>query len=97
MAKVEIVVPKSAIPKNSIYACKCQKTEFKTEGKKAKVFWIAKLMDYVKKEELLCELEIQKTTLEVYSPCDGYLAEICIDDGDDCTMGNILAYLDTKD
>lgn len=93
MTKVEIVVPEIAASKVDKYACECQKKGISMGGKEAKVFWVAKLMDYVKCEEVLCELETQKTIVEIKSPCDGRLVEICIEDNGDCTMGSVLGYL----
>ena len=97
MAKVEIVVPELATPKAGAYACECQKAGIKTEGKEATVFWIANLNDYVEYGEVLCELEVQKTTVEIKSPCDGYLVDICIADGELCSMGSVIGYLSRKD
>jgi biotin carboxyl carrier protein len=93
MVKVEITVPKSATPKTGAYACECQKVEIKLVGKEAKVFWVAKLNDRVKCGEVLCKLEVQKTTVEIPSPCDGRLVDICIEDGSICSAGSILGYL----
>jgi biotin carboxyl carrier protein len=93
--KVEIVISEYEMKKIGAYACKCQKTEIDMKWKKAKVFWVAELMDKVEQGEVLCELEVQKTIVEIRSPCCGRLADICIADNDDCTFGSILGYIET--
>ena len=93
MTKVEIVVPAVAVPKTGTYACACQKNGIKLDGKVAQIFWVANRNDPVQCGEVLCELEVQKTTMEIKSPCDGRLEEICIEDGGHCHVGSILGYI----
>ena len=95
MTKVEIVVPEFVTKKIGAYACECQRTKIDMTEKEAKVLWVAKLMDIVECGEVLCELETQKSVVEIESPCAGRLVDICIGDNGDCTMGSILGYLET--
>lgn len=93
MKEIEIRVPESAVPKSGPYKCKCMEEGVNLSGKKGKVFWIAALNDNVKEGELLCEIELRKKVFEILSPCDGTLARIDMEDGDECEGGSLLGII----
>ncbi|WP_206458211.1 lipoyl domain-containing protein [Anaerovorax sp. IOR16] len=93
--RVNITVPEFIMKKVGAYACKCQCTEINMEEKTGKVFWRKDKNDSVEIGDILCEIELEKNVGEVKSDYAGHLVEICMEDGDDCTLGSILGILET--
>lgn len=56
--------------------------------------WYKKVGDYVKVDEILAELETDKVTLEVPSPCSGTLKKISIESGKTVEIGWILGQIE---
>jgi 2-oxoglutarate dehydrogenase E2 component (dihydrolipoamide succinyltransferase) len=52
--------------------------------------WTKKVGDAVKRDEMLIELETDKVSLEVVSPCDGVLTQIAAAEGDTVLPGALL-------
>ncbi len=50
----------------------------------------------VAKEQTLLELETDKATIEVPSPVEGVIAEICVSEGAEVQVGQIVARIDTE-
>jgi 2-oxoglutarate dehydrogenase E2 component (dihydrolipoamide succinyltransferase) len=64
------------------------------EGSKSTVrAWLKKIGDAVKRDEPLLELETDKVAVEVPAPCDGVLAEIALNEGDEAAPGAVLGVL----
>ena len=97
MAKVAITVPKMAPKVVSKYACECEKTPLDMEDKEGQIFWLVALDDWVEEGEIVCEGEVQKTTIQIAAPCSGRLEEICLEDGDTFRLGAVLGYISTED
>ncbi len=55
--------------------------------------WFKKAGDSVKADEMLCELETDKVSVEVPAPADGVLTEILAKDGDTVQAGGKLAVM----
>jgi len=55
--------------------------------------WFKKPGDAVKKDEALVELETDKAAQELVSPEDGVLEEILVAEGDNATIGTVIAKL----
>ena len=49
----------------------------------------------MEQDQVICEGEIEKKTFEFRAPCSGQLAEICIEDGEEFTYGDVLGYIET--
>lgn len=56
--------------------------------------WLKNAGEQVKTDEPILELETDKVTLEVPSPCDGALSEIVANEGDEVELGAILGRID---
>jgi len=93
--RVEIIVPETILKKVGAFACKCQRTEIDLMEKEAKVFWKKKLNELVEKDEVLCEIEVEKLVGEIRPPFAGRLTEIFIEDGDNCDSGSLIGILET--
>lgn len=56
--------------------------------------WFKKLGDAIQIDEMLCELETDKITVEVPSPVSGILKEILANEGETINKGAVLAMVD---
>ncbi len=64
------------------------------EGSKSVVrAWLKKIGDSVKCDEPLLELETDKVAVEVPAPCDGVLASVALNEGDEAAPGAVLGVL----
>lgn len=64
------------------------------EGSKSIVrAWLKQIGDAVKADEPLLELETDKVAVEVPAPCDGVLASIALNEGDEAAPGAVLGVL----
>ena len=59
--------------------------------------WFKKPGDLVKSDEMLCELETDKVTVEVPSPISGKLEEVIIKEGQTVSVDALLAILSKED
>lgn len=92
--KEAILVPDTAMPKKDPeHPCPCQDKPVKLTYKTGVLCWLKEIGDPVKKDEVLCEGEVEKKTLELLAPCDGILLEKCVQDHDEFTCGEILGYI----
>lgn len=62
-----------------------------TEGD---IMWIKEVGDAVDEDEVIGEIETDKTTLPVQSPAAGVLTELLVADGDTISKGTLLAKID---
>ena len=62
------------------------------EGKVVK--WLKQVDDQVNDGDILCEVETDKSTMEVPSTIDGTIKEIRIKEGDIVPVGTILAIVE---
>ncbi|MCI6114329.1 MAG: acetyl-CoA carboxylase biotin carboxyl carrier protein subunit [Spirochaetales bacterium] len=49
-----------------------------------------KVGDAVKKDQVLCVMEAMKMENEIYSPCDGTVASISVNQGDQLQGGDVI-------
>jgi 2-oxoglutarate dehydrogenase E2 component (dihydrolipoamide succinyltransferase) len=64
------------------------------EGSKSVVrAWLKRIGDPVKRDEPLIELETDKVAVEVPVPCDGVLASIALNEGDEAAPGAVLGVI----
>ena len=62
------------------------------EGKVIK--WLKKVGDQVSEGDILCEVETDKSTMEVPITIDGTLKEIKVAEGDTVPVGTVLAVVE---
>lgn len=93
--KIEIVVPDTAMPRlDPVNPCECQKKPVDLTYKKGKLHWLFKVGDRIEKDDMICEAEVEKKTIEFYAPASGVLTEILVNDGDKFNKGTILGYIE---
>ena len=56
--------------------------------------WVKEIGDTVEEDEVIGEIETDKTTLPVQSPAAGVLTELLVSDGDTISKGTLLAKID---
>jgi biotin carboxyl carrier protein len=92
--KEAIVVPDSVFPKKDPeHPCPCQDRPIKLTYKTSMLNWLKNVGEFVKKDEVVCEGEVEKKTFEIVAPCDGYLLEKCIQDQEEFACGAVLGYI----
>ncbi len=52
--------------------------------------------DRVRTDDVLVELETEKTVVEIPSPVDGEVAELLVSEGDEKSVGDVIARIDTE-
>jgi pyruvate/2-oxoglutarate dehydrogenase complex dihydrolipoamide acyltransferase (E2) component len=57
------------------------------------VNWFAKPGRHVPAGESICEVQVEKVSIDVPAPVDGELAEIVRDEDDEFTIGDTLAWI----
>jgi len=57
------------------------------------VSWLKKEGDFVEKGEILLEIEVEKTSVEIDAEESGYLRKILVREGETVPIGTVLAYL----
>tara|TARA_B100002049_G_scaffold231258_1_gene208928 strand:- start:545 stop:772 length:228 start_codon:yes stop_codon:yes gene_type:complete len=62
------------------------------EGKLAK--WFKKTGDQINEGDILCEVESDKTTMEIPSTIDGILKEIIVQENETVAVGAILGIIE---
>lgn len=96
--RIEIKVPESAMPKKDPEnPCPCQFRPFQIKEKKGEIFWLVSQGDKVEKDQIICEGEVEKKTIEFPAPESGILTEICIEDEETFRVGDILGYIETEE
>ncbi len=58
--------------------------------------WLVKVGDEVKKGDALCEVDTDKAQTDLESPADGRVVELSVQEGDECTVGQTIAVLETE-
>lgn len=96
MARTAIPVPELAGKVIGKYACECEKNPLDMQDKEGRIFWLAGLDDWVEEGEIICEGEVQKTTIQIPAPCSGRIEEICLEDGEVFRLGDVLGYIETE-
>lgn len=92
---IEITVPESLMPKKDPEnPCPCQSRPMKLKDKKGEIFWLVNEGDSVKKNQVICEGEVEKKTVEFPSPADGVLIKICIPDEGKFKIGDVVGLLE---
>ena len=61
------------------------------------VSWLKKIGDSVARGEPIAEVETDKATVEMESMRSGVLVEIVAAEGTDVPIGEVIAYLETRD
>jgi pyruvate/2-oxoglutarate dehydrogenase complex dihydrolipoamide acyltransferase (E2) component len=61
------------------------------------VSWLKKIGDSVDRGEPIAEIETDKATVEMESMRSGTLVEIVAAEGTDVRVGQLIAYLETRD
>ena len=62
----------------------------------SKIFWLVEKGEHVCENQVICEGEVEKKTLEFLAPADGILSEICIADEETFRAGDILGFVETE-
>ena len=77
--------------------CECRRTQLDLEFKIVTLNWLNKSGDRVKEGDIICEAEVEKTFIEIPSPVDGTLTEICVPEGKECDIHNPIGYIETDE
>ena len=64
--------------------------------KTAVLSWRVKTGDKVKKDDVVCEAEVEKSTIEILSPANGCLAKVCVQDGESCDSHKPIGYIEAE-
>jgi glycine cleavage system H lipoate-binding protein len=75
--------------------CDCLRDKINMEFKTAQLTWLKREGDYLKKDELICEAEVEKAVCEIFAPAEGYLMEICIKEGEYCGVKDVLCCIES--
>ncbi len=92
--RVPVYLPRFAEP---CRGCECQRKQIDYAFKTAVLTWRLRQGDDVHKEDIVCEAEAEKTVIEISSPVDGRLAEICIKSGEQCGILTPIGYIETPE
>jgi len=60
------------------------------------VNWFAKKGRRVSAGESLCEIQVEKVSIDVAAPTDGELVEIVCDENDEFAVGDTLAWIEPE-
>lgn len=89
-----VIVPDELLPRaEDENVCECMKKPVDLTTKKGYINWVKNEGDTVRYGEVICDIEVDKKTVDITSSCDGILAEKCIEDGEVAKAGSILGYL----
>jgi hypothetical protein len=91
-----IIVPDMVMPKRDlVHPCPCQDIPVKLVYKKGKIIsWLKRIGEKVELNEVICEGEVEKKSVEFVSPCQGRLTEQRVVTGDVFEAGTILGYIE---
>lgn len=85
-----VIVPGQMMPKNDPSKdCKCQYEPVDIAGSTCYINWEIPSGAFVKKDEVICEAEVDKKVVEFTAECDGYLTHL-IENGDYFKEGTII-------
>ncbi len=88
-------IPETAMPKKDpVNPCPCQFRPVKLKNKTGVLTWLAQVGDTVQKDQVVCEGEVEKKTIELLSPVSGIISEICINDEEEFSCGDVLGYVE---
>ncbi len=91
--RVPVYLPRFALPEKQKRQCKCACKKINMEYKQAALSWRAQCGDFVRKGDLLCEAEVEKTVIEICAPTGGRIAEICVQDGETCDVHHPIGFI----
>lgn len=95
MSRMEIKVPKKAMPKKDLEnPCPCQDKPVNLTFKTGTVTWLKEVGEAVEAGEVVCEGEVEKKALEFTAPQKGILCEICIEDDEEFAYDEVLGYIE---
>jgi pyruvate/2-oxoglutarate dehydrogenase complex dihydrolipoamide acyltransferase (E2) component len=57
--------------------------------------WLKAVGDDVEEGEALCEVDTDKSQADIESPARGQVVELRADEGDECSVGEVIAVLET--
>ena len=94
--KMAIIVPPAAMPKKDPeHPCPCQDIPVKLLYKKGIIItWLKQTGESVEQNEVICEGEVEKKSIEFTAPCSGKLTEQCIGADEAFEAGSILGYIE---
>lgn len=78
---VEVIVPKYGMASSLIEVTK----------------WCKHVGEKVKQDEILAEVMTEKVTAEIYSPANGILEKINIEEGESIETGKVIAEIKTEE
>ncbi len=90
-----IVVPGEKLPKKDPKKdpnCACQTDPVEIEGSDCYISWLAETGEKVRRDQVICEAEVDKRTIEFTAETDGILTH-CIENGDRFRPGTVLGYI----
>lgn len=58
--------------------------------------WLVQVGDQVDKGDALCEVDTDKAQTDLESPAGGRVVELSVQEGDECTVGQTIAVLETE-
>lgn len=90
--KVPVIIPRYVIPVR--VDCECRRAQVDLEYKFVTLQWAIGIGQSVKKEDVICEGEVEKVFFEIHSPIDGILSEISTPDGETCDIHNPIGYIE---
>lgn len=92
--RVPVFIPRFARQRFNEDDCDCKKRPVDMEYKSALLTWLVDVGCDVQKGQSLCEAEVEKAVIEIPSPCSGLLAEICVEEGVECDMYTVIAFIE---
>ena len=96
MNRLNVCPPTFCFPKKDPeHYCECQDRPVELTHKTGIVFWQKAVGDPVLEGETLAEAEVEKKTVELPSPAAGRVAEICVDEGEEFSFGDVLCIIET--
>ncbi|MDC7239254.1 MAG: lipoyl domain-containing protein [Spirochaetales bacterium] len=90
--KVPVNIPRYGTPVR--VDCECRRSQLDLEFKFLTLQWLKQVGEWVEKDDVLCEGEVEKLIIEILSPAGGMLSEICISDGEECGIHQPIAFID---
>ena len=69
--RLPVYLPRLAVP--SRCTCECKVKEINMEYKNAILTWQVNPGEYVHKDDVICEAEVEKSVIDVLSPANGRL------------------------
>ena len=96
MPRIEIHTEKIAKPKFKESDCPCKKQPVDMRFKSGVIHWLKEEGEAVRAGQPIALAEVEKAVIEIESPAEGILAEICVEDYDTFKYGTILGYIETN-